>query len=316
MIASFGNVGPDKVAKNARLLLALTGSNAELYRGRRSAMDGVERESAAGEHGEDGLGGAKPRNLNELQSKMKEIEGRTKENGAHLVANQIIERYQRSQKGESVNKFTLAAVGPMTDLALILQEVKERDPAALSMIRGVSIMGGGIDIGQGDRRHTNVTDYAEFNFFQDPKAASIALNILQEAKIPTIIAPLDLTHTTSVDQKVQGAWLRKVNKKNATGDMIGQLCVAGGFDQERSKDLYHFKSPRRFMHDPNAIGVLNRPELYKGISAFVTIEFGKDNPKAGQMVVTAKKPGESNLMILVKGDAPKITDDWLKTFSK
>ena len=59
-------------------------------------------------------------------------------------------------------KVTIAALAPLTNLALLLKvfpEVKEK-------IGCISMMGGGIS-------HGNCTELAEFNIYVDPEAAQI-----------------------------------------------------------------------------------------------------------------------------------------------
>ena len=74
---------------------------------------------------------------------------------------------------------TLVPTGPLTNIALLLRAV----PALRDRIAGISLMGGGIGIG-------NTTAAAEYNVWQDPEAAAIVF----ESGLPLAMAGLDVTH--------------------------------------------------------------------------------------------------------------------------
>ncbi len=74
---------------------------------------------------------------------------------------------------------TIAAVGPLTNIALLVRT----HPDLLERIAGFRIMGGAITEG-------NVTASAEFNIWQDPEAASIVFG----SGRPITLMTLDVTH--------------------------------------------------------------------------------------------------------------------------
>ena len=79
---------------------------------------------------------------------------------------------------ESNGDISIAAVGPLTNLAMALRI----EPRIADKIKELVIMGGG---------HTgcNASPSAEFNFYADPEAAKIVM----DTKIPKVILPLDAT---------------------------------------------------------------------------------------------------------------------------
>ncbi|CUA68492.1 hypothetical protein RSOLAG22IIIB_03529 [Rhizoctonia solani] len=78
---------------------------------------------------------------------------------------------------------TLVAVGPLTNIA----RVWLKNPQALQRARRIVVMGGTLDA------PGNTSATAEFNFFADPKAASIIMDAAKSESINLLLAPLDLT---------------------------------------------------------------------------------------------------------------------------
>jgi inosine-uridine nucleoside N-ribohydrolase len=74
---------------------------------------------------------------------------------------------------------TIAAVGPLTNIALLIRT----HPELVDRIASIRIMGGAVTEG-------NTTASAEFNFFQDPEAAAIVLDCGR----PITLMTLDVTH--------------------------------------------------------------------------------------------------------------------------
>lgn len=77
-------------------------------------------------------------------------------------------------------EYTLAAIGPLTNLALAIR----KEPRIVPAIREIVIMGGAI------RHQGNTTPLAEFNTYVDPHAAHIVFH----AGAPITLVPLDVTY--------------------------------------------------------------------------------------------------------------------------
>jgi pyrimidine-specific ribonucleoside hydrolase len=96
---------------------------------------------------------------------------------------------------------TVAAVGPLTNIALLIQA----HPELLERVAGFRIMGGAITEG-------NTTASAEFNTWQDPEAARIVL----DSGRPITLMTLDVTH-----QALFGA--ADVARLDALGTRVGSV---------------------------------------------------------------------------------------------
>ncbi len=70
------------------------------------------------------------------------------------------------QLQQSPGQVTVIALGPLTNLARLLQ----RHPPALGLAEKLVVMGGAVNSGG------NVTEHAEFNFYSDPAAAQLVLS--------------------------------------------------------------------------------------------------------------------------------------------
>jgi pyrimidine-specific ribonucleoside hydrolase len=82
---------------------------------------------------------------------------------------------------------TVAAIGPLTNLALLLRTY----PAAAARIGRLVVMGGSA------ARGGNVTAAAEFNVWADPEAAHAVLT----SALPTVMVGLDVTLPTVLDEE-------------------------------------------------------------------------------------------------------------------
>lgn len=309
VVPSFGNVSGTKTYNNAMTMVSLMGAfGVAVGKGAQKPLQGPMPEDASGEHGMDGLGGAKPKNAQMVDDNLPLITQH--EDGIKVLKEDIIRR--NTGNGRPI---AILSTGSMTDVYHLLSALDREHPAAMTKISGISLMGGGIDTG---RWHTNVSDYAEFNIYQDPVAAHEAFKIIHRYGIPTIVFPLDLTHTTGVRQNVEGAWMRDMADKNGNdvADMAAQLYKAGGFDVTRSRDIFGFPEGKitRFMHDPNVVTGLDKPYLYEGFNATVNIRTEGD--EKGRTVMRSSP--NSKTFVVVKADTFGVIGCWqerISTFS-
>jgi inosine-uridine nucleoside N-ribohydrolase len=144
---------------------------------------------------------------------------------------------------------TIAAVGPLTNIALLLRT----HPHLVDRIASIRIMGGAITEG-------NTTASAEFNIWQDPEAARIVLDCGR----PITLMTLDVTHAALFTE-------RDVERLEGLGTrpsrvFAGLLRYFARFHRER----YGWDgSP---IHDAVAVGHLALPELVETVPYRVDVE--------------------------------------------
>ena len=148
---------------------------------------------------------------------------------------------------------TIAAVGPLTNVALLLRT----HPELAERIDSIRIMGGAITEG-------NTTASAEFNIWQDPEAARIVLDCGR----PITLMTLDVTH-----QALFGA--ADVARLEGLGTRIGSVFA----DLLRYFARFHAErygwdgSP---IHDAVAVAHLALPDLVRTVPYRVDVETGSE----------------------------------------
>ena len=144
-----GNVPLEQTVSNACKILDVIGSDARVYRGCVGPLVCARTESATYVHGEDGLGDVDwPESTRHV-----EVE--------HAAAAIV------RMANESPGRYTLAAIGPLTNVALALH----LDPDLPNKLARFLIMGGAVT-GRGNVQ----TGCAEFNIYTDPEAASLVFD--------------------------------------------------------------------------------------------------------------------------------------------
>ena len=144
---------------------------------------------------------------------------------------------------------TIAAVGPLTNIALLVRT----HPEILDRIAGFRIMGGAITEG-------NTTASAEFNIWQDPEAARMVF----DAGRPITLMTLDVTH-----EALFGA--ADVARLDALGTRVGSVFA----DLLRYFSRFHAErygwdgSP---IHDAVAVAQLALPDLVRTVPYRVDVE--------------------------------------------
>ncbi|WP_318389797.1 ribonucleoside hydrolase RihC [Enterobacter sp.] len=139
---------------------------------------------------------------------------------------------------------TLVAIGPLTNIALLLSQY----PECQFNIRRLVIMGG--SAGRG-----NFTPNAEFNIAIDPEAAARVF----QSGLPIVMCGLDVTNQAVLTPE----YLAALPTLNKTGEMLHAL-----FSHYRSGSM---NSGLR-MHDLCAIAYLARPEIFTLKPCFVAVE--------------------------------------------
>ena len=144
---------------------------------------------------------------------------------------------------------TIAAVGPLTNVALLLRT----HPELGERIASIRVMGGAITEG-------NTTASAEFNIWQDPEAARIVL----DAGRPVTLMTLDVTH-----QALFGA--TDVARLDALGSRVGSVFadLLRFFAQFHAERYGWDGSP---IHDAVAVAHLAVPDLVRTVPYRVDVE--------------------------------------------
>lgn len=140
-------------------------------------------------HGADGLSGR----ADSLPAATKEVAG--------VPAVELMARALQ----ESAEPITIAAIGPLTNIALLLAAYPQVKPK----IDRIVLMGGGLSIG-------NVSPTAEFNIWSDPEAAR---RVLVDPEVPTVLVPMDLTYHCAVNAE----WIAKVAGSGPLGSALIEL---------------------------------------------------------------------------------------------
>jgi len=222
---TFGNLDIDTTTTNALAIAEQFGIDVPVGRGAARALAGNVPHYVPQIHGANGLGDL------HLTPRTRTIDPRP---AARLIIDLV-----RENPGE----ITLVTVGPVTNLALALQE----DPDIASMVAGVSVMGGAF----GTRGHTgNVSPVAEANSAADPAAMDIVLG----ASWPVTMIGLDVTQEVVMDEAYLAA-LR--DGAGEAGQMIWDITRFYQRFHEESRGLRGV-----FAHDSLAVAHAAMPELF------------------------------------------------------
>ncbi|GIX06529.1 MAG: hypothetical protein KatS3mg115_0932 [Candidatus Poribacteria bacterium] len=228
-------------------------------------------------HGRDGLGGATYR---------RDAEGNLlyPEPSVPLdprPATELILQAAAAHPGE----LTIAALGPLTNLALAART----DPERIRLIREILWMGGAF------RRFGNCSPVAEFNAYADPHAAAIVL----EAGVPLRIFPLDVTERIVLKPELVARY-RQTPLGRFVDHITGHL-FAFSRRVEGVEGMY--------VHDAATIAYLVEPERFRFLERWVVVET-EGRWTRGQTIADLRRPprfdGKRNALLAldVEGEAP------------
>ncbi|GAA1968018.1 nucleoside hydrolase [Amycolatopsis minnesotensis] len=247
----FGNVPVATTTRNARGLLQLCGRpDVPVAQGAERPLVRPNPEYSRNVHGEDGLSGQ--------AGALPAPERAPDETDAVSLLLSLLEAADEP--------VTLAPIGPMTNIALLLAA----HPGIRAKIGRIVAMGGALEFG-------NKTPSAEFNIWADPEAAH---RVLVEESVPLVLVPLDLTHKCAVD----AAWLDRLGEsgavgaalKSMTGDYLGYYRQALGFEGI-------------VIHDAVAIAEAIKPGILATTSYPVEVDIGL-GPARGTTLVDRRTP--------------------------
>jgi pyrimidine-specific ribonucleoside hydrolase len=176
----------------------------------------------------------------------------------------------------SEEKITLIAIGPLTNIGLLLRmypEVKER-------IEEIAIMGGSTSFG-------NISAVAEANVGHDPESALIVFS----SGLPIRMSGLNLTFQMFIQDR--------------------EIEAIESLDSDRAKAAakflwYHAAFAKRMglevdqMHDTCAVASLMEPEAFTGRMAKVTVDTGW-GPGRGQTIADFRAPAEERNVLVYEG---------------
>ncbi|HEU5230717.1 MAG TPA: nucleoside hydrolase [Ktedonobacteraceae bacterium] len=226
-----GNQSVDKTTLNALKICSLAGLRSiPIARGMERPLV-IPAQHAPDIHGESGLDGP-------------DIPAPDIEPINRHAVDLIIELLLRSD-----GDITLVATGPLTNIAMAIR----REPAILPKIRGISLMGGAIGLG-------NVTSAAEFNIYVDPHAAAIVFACGR----PITMCPLEVTHQAQATEAVI-ARLRSTQRPVPT--FAAELLT---FFAENYRKVFGFSAAP--VHDPCAVAAVVDPTIIHSKPVRVEIE--------------------------------------------
>lgn len=199
---------------------------------------------------------------------------------------------------ESPEPVTIAPVGPLTNIALLLRTY----PALAGRITHLSIMGG--SIGEG-----NTTVSAEFNIRADPEAADVVFR----SGIPITMMGLDVTHQARLAAS-GAARLRDTGTRS--GSIAAELV---DFAIERVSQWYGGSSTA--IHDAVAVAHLMVPDLVDVASYWVRLDV-TDGPARGRTVCEgmahrmARQGGAPNAEVGIRIDRDRFEDLLVDAFGR
>jgi inosine-uridine nucleoside N-ribohydrolase len=184
---------------------------------------------------------------------------------------------------EHVSGATLVAVGPLTNVALMLARYPDAKPDRLV------IMGGSIALG-------NITPAAEFNIWADPEAAA---RVFLSGLDLTMIG-LDVTHTALLMNEDA----ERLRDSGRTGKMVAELY---DFFHRFHADTYGFGgSP---IHDAVAVAHVFRPELVETKHCNVEIDCASELNRGRTVVdLWGRTDGKPNAHVGVGIDGRSFVD--------
>ncbi len=250
-----GNQTLEKVTANAQNILAFAQAEVPLVKGQSQPLVKTFEPSDEA-HGKSGMDGPYFENL---------VYPITDENAVLFMA----EKIQASKE-----KVTLVALGPLTNIALLLKTF----PEIHNQIEAISLMGGGI-------RNGNVTSLAEFNIYVDPEAA----HIVYHSGLPIIMSGLDVTEQAEI--KVEEIEL--LQNKGKFSHLAYELL---SFYNKSGRQFGFVNSP---IHDLCAVAYLLKAEIFAGHHYFVDVNtsegIGRGQTFADKRLVS---PHKANVLVL------------------
>lgn len=264
-----GNVSIEHTTRNMQCLAKLLDINVPMGKGQEVPL--VREPFFATVHGDDGIAGF--RSMIESD----EVEELSSDNSV-LMMHEIIQK--------SSGKITIIAVGPLTNIALLLRTF----PEDKEKIEQISIMGGSITVG-------NVTSLSEFNFFVDPEAAKIVF----ESGVKIIMAGLNVTQKASITDE--------------------QIKLLDTFESKKTKFahriLKYYASNDAGIHDPCSVIVLDNPDVFETEDMFIKIDVQNEETRGmSYRDLLKEENGEYNCKVITKINIEKFREILMKALTE
>ena len=171
------------------------------------------------------------------------------------VSDFISETLANYRRGE----VALVATGPLTNIARAILE----DPEITDSLSRICIMGGAF--GLASKVYGNITQYAEFNFYCDPKAAQIVMTHASSGAVQLNIVGLDVTGKyLMIDDEFVSRLSNQQCKKKKKKD--GNSSSNNGKVPTIVKSLLRYpltKFGKFDLPDVFAVAMFERPELFR-----------------------------------------------------
>ncbi len=155
----------------------------------------------------------------------------------------------------SSEKVSILAIGPLTNLALLIQ----KDSSISKKIERIIVMGGAIDV-PGNIKDINIfskNQRAEWNIYCDPLAADVVFR----SGIPVVLVPLDATNKISVNREFIDTLASKNDRPASL--LAGKILQRLGSRVEKGK---------YFLWDVIAAAVMIDPTIAITETILVTVE--------------------------------------------
>lgn len=242
-----GNSPVEMGFENAKKILKFMNRlDVPIYKGERKPLK-KDFVNALDTHGEDGLG----------ESFLPKVEGYEQEMSA-------VEFLEQTLMKEAVD---IIAIGPLTNLATLIQQNEQ----AFNNISRLVSMGGTY------KSHGNCSPVAEYNYWEDPEAASIVYKQMSKINKTIEMIGLDVTRKIVLTPTLL-EYIKRLDSK--TGDFI-QKITKFYFD-------FHWEWEHIIgcvINDPLAIAYYLNPEICTGFTSFVQVE--TESISRGQTLVDA-----------------------------
>lgn len=271
----YGNSSLANTTDNARYIMKSLDKSWPIYAGADQPVAGEAR--LAQSHGSTGLGNVTV-DSNQLQ--------------LPTVQEKSARDFLLSSLSQS-EPLAILCLGPLTNL---IEAIKDIDD--LSTISQVIIMGGAFS------ERGNVTEYAEFNFYNDPSAADLSINLLAKHEIPTVIIPAEVCRKVVLT-------LKELNDMESSKILPNIRDIVQPYLDHYLNDASDGKHDGAVLYDVLVPLYLNQPELFRTVNANVNVEVSSSE-RYGQS--TLSEDPTSTVKVAVDIDSAQAKNNVMRRF--